>query len=79
MPAEKVNVTIADEDPERFAEVVRQLEEAGLQVEQSLPEIGIVSGSIEAARRADLDRVQGVAGVEPERTFQLPPPDSPVQ
>ena len=79
MSAEKVNVTIADEDPERFSEVVRRLEEAGLQVEQSLPEIGIVSGSIDAAKRGDLDHVQGVAGVEAERTFQLPPPDSPVQ
>jgi hypothetical protein len=79
MPTEKVNVTIADQDPGQFSEVVRRLEEAGLQIEQSLPEIGIVSGSIDSAKKADLDQLHGVAGVESDRVIRIPPPDSPVQ
>ena len=79
MVMERVSIAVADEYLDHFAEVVSDARMVGLQVEQELEELGVVSGSIESARLADLDQVRGVAAVERSQTFQLPPPDSPVQ
>jgi len=79
MSSEQVNVAIADEYLGRFSEVVRRIEQAGLKVEQQLDLVGIVTGSIDADKIADLNQVQGVAAVERTQTFQLPPPDSDTQ
>ena len=59
--------------------MVSALRAAGLTVTQELPGIGVVSGEIAEDRVAVLGGVDGVGSVEPERSFQLPPPDSPVQ
>lgn len=66
-------------DADRFADVVSAVRAAGLTVTQELPGIGVVSGEIAEDRVAALGGIDGVDSVEPERTFQLPPPDSPVQ
>jgi hypothetical protein len=79
MAAEQVNVSVADDHLDRFSEVVQRLEQAGLNVEQQLQGLGAVSGSIESDKLADLERVKGVAAVEPARTFQIAPPDSEIQ
>ena len=74
---EQITVTLAaDADPEVVAE---QLRAAGMTVEQVLPAIGVITGTIAAETRAVLAEVPGVLAVEPEQTFQLPPPDSEIQ
>jgi hypothetical protein len=79
MASEKVNVVVADDYLDRFSEVVKRAKEAGLQVEQPLETIGVVSGSIDPAKLAALKRVEGVTAVEPSRDFQLAPPESEIQ
>jgi hypothetical protein len=73
---EKVTISVADDAIDRIDEVVAALESGGLQVDQVLRPLGVITGS------ADTRHVQalgGVASVEPQRTFRLPPPDSDVQ
>ena len=74
---EQITVTLAaDADPEVVAE---QLRAAGMTVEQVLPVIGVITGTIAAETRAVLAEVPGVLAIEPEQTFELPPPDSDIQ
>ena len=79
MPAETVNVSVADGHLGRFPDVVRRMERAGLKVEQQLEAIGVVSGSIDPARLPDLEQVQGVLAVERTRDVRIAPPESDVQ
>ena len=74
---EQITVTLAaDADAEVVAE---QLRAAGMTVEQILPAIGVITGTIAAETRAVLAEVPGVLAVQPEQTFELPPPDSEIQ
>ena len=74
---EQITVTLAaDADPEVVAE---QLRAAGMTVEQVLPAVGVITGTIAAEQRAALADLPGVLAVEPEQTFRLPPPDSEIQ
>ena len=66
-------------DPQQAPDVVERLREAGMAVDQALLTTGVVTGSVSAARSADIPRVEGVIAVEPARRYNLPPPDSPVQ
>jgi hypothetical protein len=76
MGIEHVNVSIADDYLDRFSTVVHQCKKAGLKIEQQLAQVGIVSGSINSAKLADLKQVEGVAAVERSRTYQIAPPNS---
>jgi hypothetical protein len=66
-------------DPDRFDATAQALSDAGVTLEQQSREIGIIGGHVRADRLTDVDQLDGVVAVEVERTFQLPPPDSPVQ
>jgi hypothetical protein len=66
-------------DPQQAPDVVERLREAGMAVDQALLTTGVVTGSVSAARSADISRVEGVIAVEAARRYNLPPPDSPVQ
>lgn len=74
-----VSVSVADGSLGRFSEVVRRLEEAGLETEQELEEIGVVTGSISPEKAESLREIEGVSGVESSRGFQIAPPDSDIQ
>lgn len=77
----KVKVSIAVDDAHlgQITEVAKNLESAGLEVEQTLSIVGVINGSIEADQMNALAQIAGVKAVEPEREFQLPPPDSEIQ
>lgn len=79
MPTEQVSISVADAFLDRFAEVVKRIEQAGLTVDQQLDMIGVITGSIDSDDIGKLDQVEGIAAVERSRGFQLPPPDSPTQ
>ena len=74
-----VSVSVADGSMDRFSEVVRHLKDAGLDVEQELEEIGVVTGSIDSERAESLREIEGVAHVERSREFRISPPDSDIQ
>lgn len=79
MTAERVTVSVDDEHVGRIDDVARWLEAAGMQVEQVLPAIGMITGAVPGEQRTQVASVAGVAAVEPQRTYRLPPPDAEVQ
>ena len=76
---EKITISVADDAIDRIDEVVAALEDGGMQVDQVLRPLGVITGSADTQRVQALGAVSGVAAVEPQRTVQLPPPDSDVQ
>jgi hypothetical protein len=74
-----VSVSVADASMDRFSEVVRHLKGAGLDVDQELEDIGVVTGSIDSEKAEMLGEVEGVSQVERSREFQIAPPDSDIQ
>jgi hypothetical protein len=59
--------------------LAERLRAEGLEVDQVLGDIGVITGSVPADKRSSLDGLEGVAGVEEEATFQLPSPEAGVQ
>ena len=76
---EKITVTVDDAHLGQVAELADQLSSAGMDVEQVLGEVGIITGSAPSEARATLEGLAGVSAVEAENSFQLPPSDSEVQ
>ena len=66
-------------DPDRFADVVEAQRRHGLAVTGEQPILGTLAGTIAEDRIPELARVDGVESVDRERTYRLPPPDSPVE
>ena len=59
-------------------EVVRGLKAAGLEIDQALAEIGVVTGSADADQLEKLREVRGVADVSPDHPVDIGPPGSPI-
>jgi hypothetical protein len=76
---EQIVVSVDDEYLGQIDEVVARLQAAGMQVEQVLRPVGVITGSVDHPCRPLLDAVTGVAAVEPQRAFRLPPPDADIQ
>ncbi|MFB7288720.1 hypothetical protein [Actinacidiphila glaucinigra] len=66
-------------DPDRFADVVMALQQAGLTVTSEQPILGTLSGTVAKDRIAALKAVDGVESLDRERTIELPPPGSAIQ
>lgn len=73
-----VVITVDDAHLPSIKQVADQLRSRGMEVESVLESTGIITGSC-PTDVAPLHEVPGVASVEPQGEFQLPPPDSPVQ
>lgn len=72
---ERITVTVSG-DPDAVAE---QLRAAGMNVDQVLSEVGVITGSAAAGQQASLAEIPGVVSVEAEHGFQLPPSDAEIQ
>jgi len=79
MPKVAVTIAIADDYLSQLAEVISRLRAAGLEVQQVMGEIGVVTGTCDSSQMAGLSKVAGVESVEGDRTIRLAPPDSPIQ
>jgi hypothetical protein len=75
----KVSVGIQDDHIDRIGQVSDSLRSFGMDIEQTMPNIGMITGSIEAQKVDQLHQIAGVDAVELEQTYQLPPPNSPLQ
>lgn len=75
----QVSISIDDAHINQIPEIVKSLQSAGMDVEQTLPSIGVISGSVSLDQVNRLDKIEGVQHVEPERIYQLAPPDSDIQ
>ncbi len=76
---ERITVTIGDDQRADLDALVQRLCEAGMEVEQVLEEVGIVTGSVPESGRSRIEAVPGVISVEPETSYRLPPPESEIQ
>jgi hypothetical protein len=72
-----VSVTVDDEHLASLPEVVAALREHGMQVDDVLAGLGIVTGS--TADAALLEEVEGVSGVDTQLEHRIPPPEEEIQ
>jgi len=77
MPLDVV-VVVDDQKSSVFA-TAKLLEEAGLQIDSLMENLGLVSGSVEAAKLDSLRKVPGVVDVELQREVRVAPPNAKVQ
>jgi len=76
---DRITVTVHDDHVARIDEVAERLRRAGMDVEQTLPAVGLITGSVPPSARPAVAATEGVEAVEDETAFSLPPPDSDVQ
>lgn len=76
---DSVVVSVADDHLNDMSTVLTAMQQAGLVVNDVQEALGTVTGSIDADAIGRLETVPGVAAVERERRYQLPPPDADVQ
>jgi len=79
MNRQSVTIAVNNQHLTRFDEIVAASEKLGLQVSQRLPGIGVIIGEIDENQLAALRKLEGIAGVEPAHSFNLPPPQSDIQ
>ena len=79
MPKVKVSVSVDDAHVNQILKVAEGLQSVGMDVEQTLPSVGVISGSIASDQVNRLYQIEGVQHIETERSYQLAPPDSDVQ
>ena len=79
MPKVKLSVSVDDQHLSKFAEIVKSVEKAGMEVDAKHKDIGVLNGSIEKDKIDSLRKVKGVQHIEEERDVRIPPPDSDVQ
>lgn len=72
-------VSVDDGGPDEVATVVAALRKAGMVVDSVEESAGIVLGSVDPDRLEGLKAVRGVDGVEIQRHYSVPPPESDVQ
>lgn len=75
----RINVSVEDTHLRQIDDVAAKLRAAGMHVDQTLATIGCISGHATGELLNALRRVPGVAAVEPERAYQIPPPSADVQ
>ncbi|GAA1978109.1 hypothetical protein [Amycolatopsis minnesotensis] len=73
----KVVVSVRGESLASLSEVVAGLRSAGMTVNQVLDPIGAVTGTMGSSTLTSLRAVPGVADVELEALYQLPPEGEP--
>ncbi len=75
----RITVTVENSHLAHVDQLADRLRAAGMKVDQVLGGVGIITGSVSASQRPSIEGMPGVAAVEDETTFQLPPPNSDVQ
>lgn len=76
---DRVVVSVADDHLGELSTVLAGLRSAGLHVDTVQELLGTVTGSVHSDAIGRLESVPGVAVVERERRYQLPPPDAGIQ
>jgi len=75
----RVTVTVDDAHLGDVEGLAERLRAEGLEVDEVLGDIGIITGSVPDDRRSSIGGVEGVDAVEEEATFQLPSPEAGIQ
>lgn len=61
-----------------LSELKKELTDNGLKVEETMDEIGIISGEADEEAAKKMRSVRGVADVSPDNPIDIGPPDAPV-
>jgi hypothetical protein len=69
-------ISVRDSHLGSLDDIARAAEQAGMDVDAKMKEIGVVSGLIEADRIDRLRAIEGVQDVELDKKFSLPPGNS---
>jgi hypothetical protein len=77
--SKSITVTVHDDHLDRIDALADQLRAAGMQVDQVLSSTGIITGEVTDAQQQAIAELPGVAAVENEQEYQLPPPDAGIQ
>lgn len=72
----RVIVSIDDRHLPRIQDVARQLTSAGLQIDQILDGLGMITGSMDESCRSTAGQIPGVAAIETEGGVDIGPPGS---
>ena len=72
-----VIVTVGDDALANIHEVAKKLSEGGMLIEQVIPVMGMISGSVELQKLAKLRKIKGILGIDEEVRAQLPGPGEP--
>lgn len=75
----KLSISVDEEHLSQFPKIMKEVEKAGMEIDQELEDLGVATGAIDEDKVAALREVEGVEHVEEEREFQIAPPDSDVQ
>jgi hypothetical protein len=70
MQTVNISVSVDDEYVDKIEEVVADLQAAGMNVENIMPILGVITGSVESTQIDALSQVEGVNAVEVSRTFR---------
>lgn len=74
-----ISVTVDEEHLSHMSNVAEMLEQSGMQVEQVLSGVGIITGTAPEERKPALESVEGVASIDEELQVRIPSPDQDVQ
>jgi hypothetical protein len=74
-----VTVTVDEAHAGAIDEVAARLRDAGMDIDRVLGAIGVITGSVAASQIPLVEAAEGVASVEEQTSFKLPPPDAEVQ
>ncbi|WP_239405916.1 hypothetical protein [Frankia sp. Cj3] len=78
-PPSQTPVTVSISTDADLEQVTAALRRTGLEISEIFEPLGTLAGRVPADRLAALRAVPGVEAVEPERRYQLPPPNSDIQ
>ena len=67
----RVTVTVDQHSNDALRAVVSRLKTAGMRVDQVLDSLGIITGSVAAARCPSLRSLEGVVAVEPDQPVKI--------
>jgi predicted transcriptional regulator len=67
----EIIVKIEDAAADKISEIARECERAGMQVEQKMKAVGMISGAIEKANIGKIERIKGVSYVEESKPLSF--------
>ncbi len=75
----EVSICVDDAHISQIEQIAQKLQSSGMTVTQTLPNIGIINGSIASEQLNNVAQIEGVQTIEPQQTYQLNPPSSHIQ
>jgi len=75
----RLSVSVHDSHLKHLRKIAKAAEKVGMKIDQRLESLGVFTGSIDASKRQQLHKIEGVSGVEEERAVGISPPDSSIQ